>query len=176
METENTAPHLEEFQCLVKDKKFLRTLELFLYYQKQMSPEDISEFTGRHISTVYRTINNWAEYGHIEEKAGRGRLLEYSQKEADKVIEMQLQNRRKTSMTIYREMGRNGSPLSYMQTRSIINQNFTKIEGKRKIVISSKNKEKRLEWVTKYEKARKQKWRNVCRFIRSHINYLGNLD
>lgn len=165
MEIEETVPFLEELDELLNDRKFKRTLELFLYYKKKMIPEAISEFTSRGLATVYRTINNWQERGEIEDRSGRGRSPGYSTRVADKVVEKQLQNRRKSIKSIHREMAEEGSQISYFQTRSIINQTFTVIDARRKIVISPKNKQERLNWIESHEKWRKSKWESVRALI-----------
>ncbi len=109
MENQIPIPFETELLELTGERNFQRTLELFLHYYKRMSVQDISEFSGRSIPTIYRTINNWEASGSIEEKSGRGRTPEYSAKDKEKVIEKQLSNRHKTLKSISNEMQEEGS-------------------------------------------------------------------
>lgn len=161
MENQTPIPFETKLLELTSDRNFQRTLELYLHYYKEMSVKDISEFSGRSIPTIYRTINNWEDSGSIEEKSGRGRTPDYSAKDKEKVIEKQLADRHRTLKSIFNDVQDEGLQISYDQTKRIINETFITIEAKRKIVISTKNKEKRLLWIEKHEKWRKWKWANV---------------
>jgi len=161
METETPVPFASELRNLAHDRLFKRTLELFLYYEKKMSIEAISEFTTRSISTIYRTIQNWKSFGLIEEKSGRGRTPSYSKREKQKVMKKQLTGRYKTSVIIAQEMKAEGSHMTYGQTKCLIQDNFITFEAKRSLVISPQNKQKRLDWIETHSLWRKSKWASV---------------
>ena len=150
MEDEDTIPFEELLNDLTENKKFKRTLYLWLHYKARLSMVEIQRMTGDNYQTIWRTKEKWKSEGIIEDKPRSGRPLEYNEIVESMVIEKQLDNRYKTIRSIHDEMVDENFEISYRQTRCIVNKHFRTLSAPKIIEISGLNKERRMEWCEEY--------------------------
>ena len=161
MEDEDAIPFEELLNEIIENKIFKRTLYLWLHYKAKLSIAEVQRMTGDNYKTIWRTKEKWKSEGIIEDKPRPGRPVEYDEIVESMVIEKQLDNRRKSIMSICNEMLDENLEVSYNQTKRIINKHFRTVSAPRSIQISSTNKKRRLEWMEEYSNWGRAKWRKV---------------
>jgi transposase len=161
MEIEASIPFSKELDLLIEDWEFKRKLVLWFFYRKKLNQVDIADETNIPTSTISKWVIKWKTQGTIEEEEGRGRKKVITPKQEEIVIEKQIEDRMKTGATIYREVQAEGHDLSYKQVISVINNNFISTYAPYRLLLTAKNKEKRVKWIEEHKTWRSWKWDKI---------------
>ena len=161
MEVESEIPFLTKLQDLVEDRKFKRTLILWLKYFKSFNNQEIARFSGESHQNVRNAVDKWESQASVEDLPRQGRPSEISPEDRDTIIGRQLEDRFKSLIDIYRELNTEGCQVSYDQVKRVIGDTFIKSAAPLRIKMSEENKAKRVLWIESHSRWRRQKWSKV---------------
>ena len=163
----NMYEHDTDLQNELNCRIFVRKLILWLFYFKQMNPEQISNFTGLQKSTIYYDLNKWKFDRTTDDASRTGRPVQLPEKIANLIIEKQLEDRTKTGKAIFQEMQEDAFgkgekvDFTYRQTNYHLNKNFEVRNAPYVIQLSEKNRLKRVQFCEKYMNWRQTKWETI---------------
>ena len=161
MEMEEEIPFLDNYQTLVENREFKRTLVLWLSYTKGLEPPMIHEYTGYARSTIQEILKKWQNEGTIKDLPRQGRPKEMTSEVENIIIETQLENRYKYGTDIFKELNERGVDVSYDQTIRTIREKFKTVNSPFRLSITPENKAKRVSWIHDHSTWRTAKWMKV---------------
>ena len=151
-----------EEPAFFNEKTFQRQVTLWLKWKMRKSVRQIAELLDKPKSTIQDDIERWEEFKTVEDIPGRGSKKKIKINVVQRSNEKQLANRRRSANDIWRELiEEENETLSYATVLRQLNLKFLHVPCPRLILISPKNKEKRVKWVESHLTWRSAKWNTV---------------
>ncbi len=118
---ESNVPFKDALNDIFENRLFKKQLILWYRFAKNLNAKEIEEQTSIPIQSIYSFLQKWKNTGKIkdDERSGGPKIL--TEKQQQKIIDIQTNDRFKTSATIYREIA-NDSSLGYQKNQSIISK------------------------------------------------------
>jgi len=140
------------------DLSFQRELTLWLNMKMKKSVRVVSEILDKPKSTIQDDLQRWQECKTIEDMPGRGRGKKRKVQIGKRIEGKQKENRKKTAREIWKELLDEDIDLDYDNVNGHDDEIFKKVEGRRIILITNRNKQRRTQFVQKV-----LSWRDVKR-------------
>ena len=147
MEIEEGIPFLNNYQALVENREFKRTLVLWLYYTRGLGPPHIHEYTEYARSTIQQILEKWQNGGTVKDLPQQGRPKELTSQVENMIIKTQFEDRYKYGTDIFKELNERGVDISYGKTARTIRDNFKTVNSPFKRSITKENMNKRVTWI-----------------------------
>ncbi len=157
---ESNVPFKDALNDIFENRLFKKQLILWYRFAKNLNAKEIEEQTSIPIQSIYSFLQKWKNTGKIQddERSGRPKIL--TEKQQQKIIDIQTNDRFKTSATIYREIANDSSlgiskkSVNYKQVLREVNKNFKLTIAVYQIKLSEQNRYKRLKFIEDWKKFR----------------------